>query len=88
MNGAMKAAWGLTGFVVVGGLVLWLVTGRTVFAVFVVLGLLTGIGAWLLGRTAAAPGRTADAPGRTADAPGRTADPPGRTASSKEDTTP
>ena len=58
MNGAMKAAWGLTGFVVVAGLVLWLVTDRAVFAVFVVLGLLTGVGAWLVGRSADASGRT------------------------------
>ena len=50
MNGALKAAWGLTAFVVLAGLVLWLVTGRAVFAVFLVLGVLTGIGAWLTGR--------------------------------------
>ena len=51
MNGALKAAWALTAFVVVAGVVLWLVTGRSVFAVFVVLGVLTGAGAWLTGRT-------------------------------------
>ena len=51
MNGALKAAWGLTAFVVVAGIVLWLVTGRAVFAVFLVLGLLTGVGAWLTGRS-------------------------------------
>jgi hypothetical protein len=34
VNGAMKAAWGLTAF-----------------AVFIVLGVLTGIGAWLTGRS-------------------------------------
>ncbi|MGY1697402.1 MULTISPECIES: hypothetical protein [unclassified Geodermatophilus] len=51
MNGALKAAWGLTAFVVLAGLVLWLVTGEAVFAVFIVLGLLTGVGAWLTGRT-------------------------------------
>ena len=51
MTGALKAAWGLTAFVVLLGLVLWLVTGRAVFAVFLVLGVLTGIGAWLTGRT-------------------------------------
>jgi dolichol kinase len=51
VTGALKAAWGLTAFVVVLGLVLWLVTGRAVFAVFLVLGVLTGIGAWLTGRT-------------------------------------
>ena len=52
MNGALKAAWALTAFVVVAGIVGWLVTGRPVFAVFVVLGLLTGLGAVLTGRTA------------------------------------
>ena len=51
MNGALKAAWALTAFVVVAGIVGWLVTGRAVFAVFVVLGVLTGLGAVLSGRT-------------------------------------
>ncbi|MGY1812047.1 hypothetical protein [Blastococcus sp. SYSU D00820] len=51
MNGALKAAWALTAFVVVAGIVLWLVTGRAVFAVFIVLGVLTGLGAWVTGRT-------------------------------------
>jgi hypothetical protein len=51
MNGAMKAAWVLTAFVVIAGLVLWIVTGKAVFAVFLVLGLLTGLGAWLTGRS-------------------------------------
>ncbi len=46
----MKAAWALTAFVVIAGLVLWLTTGRVVFVVFVVLGLLTGVGAWITGR--------------------------------------
>jgi len=32
MNGALKAAWALTVFVVLAGIVLWLVTGRAVFA--------------------------------------------------------
>ena len=50
MSGALKAAWGLTVFVVLVGLVLWLVTGRAVFVVFLVLGVLTGVGAWLTGR--------------------------------------
>ena len=50
MTGALKAAWGLTAFVVLLGLVLWLVTGRAVFAVFLVLGLVTAVGAWLTGR--------------------------------------
>ena len=52
MSGALKAAWALTAFVVVAGIVGWLATGRPVFAVFVVLGLLTGLGAVLSGRTA------------------------------------
>ena len=51
MNGALKAAWGLTAFVIVAGIVGWIVTGRPVFAVFVVLGLLTGLGAVLTGRS-------------------------------------
>ncbi|RBY82032.1 hypothetical protein DQ238_05325 [Geodermatophilus sp. TF02-6] len=50
MTGPLKAAWALTAFVVVVGLVLWLVTGRAVFAVFIVLGLLTALGAVLTGR--------------------------------------
>jgi hypothetical protein len=52
VSGALKAAWALTAFVVVAGIVGWLVTGRPVFAVFVVLGLLTGLGAVVTGRTA------------------------------------
>ncbi|MGY1746680.1 hypothetical protein [Blastococcus sp. SYSU D00695] len=51
MNGPLKAAWALTAFVVLAGAVLWLVTGKAVFAVFIVLGLLTGIGAWVTGRS-------------------------------------
>jgi hypothetical protein len=51
VNGPMKAAWVLTAFVVVAGLVLWIVTGKAVFAVFLVLGLLTGVGAWVTGRS-------------------------------------
>jgi ABC-type bacteriocin/lantibiotic exporter with double-glycine peptidase domain len=50
MSGPLKAAWVLTAFVVIAGLVLWLVTGKVVFAVFIVLGLLTGMGAWMTGR--------------------------------------
>ena len=50
MNGALKAAWALTAFVIVAGLVLWIVTGRPVFAVFLVLGVLTAAGAVLPGR--------------------------------------
>ena len=55
MNGALKAAWGLTAFVIVAGAVLWAVTGRTVFAVFIVLGVLTALGALVTGRTAPGP---------------------------------
>lgn len=50
MSGALKAAWGLTAFVIVAGAVLWAITGRTVFVVFIVLGVLAGLGAWLTGR--------------------------------------
>ncbi len=56
MNGALKAAWVLTAFVVLAGLVLWLTTGRAVFAAFIVLGLLTAVGAWLTGRSTAPKG--------------------------------
>jgi dolichol kinase len=51
VTGPLKAAWALTAFVVVAGIVLWLITGEAVFAVFLALGLLTGVGAWLTGRT-------------------------------------
>ncbi len=51
MNGALKAAWALTAFVVIAGLVGWIVTGRPVFAVFLVLGVLTAVGAVLTGRS-------------------------------------
>ncbi len=51
MNGALKAAWGLTLFVIVAGIVGWIATGRAVFAVFVVLGVLTGTAAVLVFRT-------------------------------------
>ena len=51
MNGPLKAAWALTAFVVVVGAVLWAVSGRPAFAVFIVLGLLTGAGAWVTGRS-------------------------------------
>ena len=36
MNAPLKVAWGLTAFVIVVGVVLWLATGRAVFAVFIV----------------------------------------------------
>jgi dolichol kinase len=58
VNGALKAAWGLTAFVVVAGIVAWIVTDRAVFAVFIVLGALTGVGALLTGRTASKENRT------------------------------
>ncbi len=51
MSGALKAAWGLTAFVILGGALGWALTGRPVFAVFIVLGVLTAVGAVLTGRT-------------------------------------
>ena len=51
MNGALKAAWGLTAFVIVAGALGWALTGRVVFAVFIVLGVLTAVGAVVTGRT-------------------------------------
>jgi hypothetical protein len=51
MNGALKVAWGLTAFVVVAGIVGWIASGRAVFAVFIVLGVLTAAGAWWTGRS-------------------------------------
>ena len=45
MNGALKAAWLLTAFVVLAGIGFWIGTGRPVFAVFIVLGVLTAVGA-------------------------------------------
>ena len=51
MNGPLKAAWALTAFVVVAGIVLWISTGRPVFAVFIVLGVLTAAGAAFALRT-------------------------------------
>ncbi|SET63580.1 hypothetical protein [Geodermatophilus poikilotrophus] len=51
MNGALKAAWALTAFVVLVGLIGWIVTGEVFFAVFIVLGLLTAVGAVLTGRS-------------------------------------
>ena len=45
MNGALKAAWALTVFVIVVGIVGWATSGRAVFAVFIVLGVLTAAGA-------------------------------------------
>jgi hypothetical protein len=51
VNGALKAAWALTAFVVVVGLVGWILSGEAFFAVFIVLGLVTAVGAWLSGRS-------------------------------------
>ena len=51
MNGALKAAWGLTAFVVLVGLIGWLTTGEVFFAVFIVLGVLTAFGAVMTGRS-------------------------------------
>ncbi len=62
MNGALKAAWGLTAFVVVLGIVLWLVTGKVVFVVFIVLGVLTAVGAVVTGRAGRQPGTSQTLP--------------------------
>ena len=42
---ALRAAWLLTAFVIVAGIVGWIVSGRAVFAVFILLGVLTAAGA-------------------------------------------
>jgi len=52
VNGALKAALGLTAFVVLVGLLGWILTGEAFFAVFLVLGVLTGTAAVLVFRTA------------------------------------
>jgi dolichol kinase len=57
MSAALKAAWGLTAFVIVGGIVGWIASGRPVFAVFLVLGVLTAAGAVVTGRAERAAGR-------------------------------
>ncbi|MPQ97339.1 hypothetical protein GB931_05250 [Modestobacter sp. I12A-02628] len=51
MNGALKAAWALTAFVVLVGAIGWATTGRAVFSVFLVLGILTAVGAALMLRS-------------------------------------
>jgi hypothetical protein len=51
VNGALKAAWALTAFVVLVGLIGWIVTGEVFFAVFIVLGLLTAAVAVVTGRS-------------------------------------
>ena len=63
MNGALKAAWALTAFVIVAGIVGWIVTGRPVFAVFIVLGVVTAAGAAFALRTP--PGRPTSKEGPT-----------------------
>jgi hypothetical protein len=60
VNGALKAAWVLTAFVIAAGIVGWIVSGRPVFAVFIVLGVLTAAGAVLTGRAERAAGRSAE----------------------------
>jgi hypothetical protein len=57
VSGALKAAWALTVFVIVVGIVGWAVTGLAVFAVFIVLGVLTGAAALFAFRTAPPVGR-------------------------------
>jgi hypothetical protein len=52
VNGALKAAWALTVFVIVVGIVGWATSGRAVFAVFIVLGVLTGGAALVAFRSA------------------------------------
>ncbi len=62
MSGALKAAWGLTAFVVVAGVLGWWITGRAAFAVFIVLGVLTAVGAVVTGRTERAASREEPTP--------------------------
>lgn len=65
MSGPLKAAWGLTAFVIVAGIVGWVVTDRAVFAVFLVLGVLTAVGAVVTGRAE----RAADRPDTPQEGP-------------------
>jgi hypothetical protein len=58
MNGALKGAWALTVFVVLAGIIGWIVTGKAVFAVFIVLGLLTAVGAVITARAETKKGPT------------------------------
>ena len=51
MSGALKAAWALTVFVIVVGIVGWALSGQAVFAVFIALGVLTGAAAAFAFRT-------------------------------------
>ena len=57
MTGALKAAWALTLFVILVGAVLWAVTGRAVFAAFMIIGILTGAFAVVAGRTGPGSGK-------------------------------
>jgi hypothetical protein len=57
VNGVTKATLGLAAFVVVLGAVMWITTDRTYFAVVIVLGLLTGAGAWFTRPAAPSAGR-------------------------------
>jgi hypothetical protein len=65
MSGVLKLAWGLTAFVVLAGVVLWVVTGRAAFIAFIVLGVLTAAGAVVTGRAErkAAAGQTVEKEG-------------------------
>ena len=62
MNGALKAAWALTAFVILAGVIGWIVTGKAVFAVFLVLGLLTAVAAVITGRTTSDPSNPKEGP--------------------------
>jgi hypothetical protein len=62
MNGALKAAWALTAFVIVAGVIGWIVTGRAVFAVFIVLGVVTAAGAVFALRSAPDPAARKEGP--------------------------
>jgi hypothetical protein len=57
VNGVTKATMALAAFVVVLGAVLWVTTDRGYFAAFIVLGLLTGAGAWFTRPAAPSAGR-------------------------------
>jgi hypothetical protein len=57
VNGPLRASVALAAFVVAVGAVLWATTGRAYFAVFIVLGLVTGVGAWRTGRSVPPAGR-------------------------------
>ena len=55
MNSARTAAWGLTLFVLLVGIIGWATTGEPFFAVFIVLGAVTAVGAAVALRTPAGP---------------------------------